>query len=53
METLVHGGLPTFEILPHWFEDGSRSCRLDDRFPDPFVADGMWTGGESVEEGAG
>jgi hypothetical protein len=48
---LVAGGVPPFKILPFCFSD-ARSCRLDNRLPDPFVADdssgnrmGMWNGG--------
>ncbi|KAJ7745950.1 glycosyltransferase family 32 protein [Mycena olivaceomarginata] len=35
---LVAGGCPAFKILPFCFSD-ARSCRLDNRLPDPFVAD--------------
>ena len=35
---LVAGGVPPFKILPFCFTDG-RSCRLDNRLPDPFVSD--------------
>jgi len=35
---LVAGGVPPFKILPFCFTDG-RSCRLDNRLPDPFVPD--------------
>ena len=35
---LVAGGIPPFKVLPFCFTDG-RSCRLDNRLPDPFVAD--------------
>ncbi|KZT37447.1 hypothetical protein SISSUDRAFT_987638 [Sistotremastrum suecicum HHB10207 ss-3] len=41
---LVAGGIPPFKILPFCFSDG-RSCRLDNRLPDPFVKDpkgGRW-----------
>ena len=41
---LVVSGLPPFKILPWCFSDG-RSCRLDNRLPDPFAPDhkgGWW-----------
>ncbi|KAJ7134294.1 glycosyltransferase family 32 protein [Mycena epipterygia] len=48
---LVAGGVPPFKVLPFCFSD-ARSCRLDNRLPDPFEADdvrgnrmGMWNGG--------
>ncbi|KAJ6466355.1 glycosyltransferase family 32 protein [Mycena sanguinolenta] len=48
---LVAGGVPPFKVLPFCFSD-ARSCRLDNRLPDPFVPDdssgnrmGMWNGG--------
>ncbi|KAJ7698473.1 glycosyltransferase family 32 protein [Mycena metata] len=48
---LVAGGIPPFKVLPFCFSD-ARSCRLDNRLPDPFEADdvrgnrmGMWNGG--------
>ncbi|PBK71423.1 glycosyltransferase family 32 protein [Armillaria solidipes] len=47
------GSIPPFKILPFCFSDG-RSCRLDNRLPDPFVADdakGKWTMGLGMEEG--
>ncbi|KAF7365477.1 Glycosyltransferase family 32 protein [Mycena venus] len=47
---LVAGGVPPFKVLPFCFSD-ARSCRLDNRLPDPFVPDndrgnrmGMWNG---------
>ena len=52
---LVAAGLPPFKILPFCFTDG-RSCRLDNRLPDPFVADPKgegWTGGLSRKAGGG
>ncbi|TCD65120.1 hypothetical protein EIP91_003051 [Steccherinum ochraceum] len=52
---LVASSLPPFSILPWCFTDG-RSCRLDNRLPDPFVADppsGQWTLGWGREEGGG
>ncbi|KAK7048006.1 glycosyltransferase family 32 protein [Favolaschia claudopus] len=52
---LVAGGIPPFKVLPFCFSD-ARSCRLDNRLPDPFVPDGaagnrmgVWNGG--MEEG--
>jgi hypothetical protein len=48
---LVAGGVPPFKVLPFCFSD-ARSCRLDNRLPDPFEPDdvrgnrmGMWNGG--------
>ncbi|KAJ7126517.1 glycosyltransferase family 32 protein [Mycena crocata] len=48
---LVAGGVPPFKVLPFCFSD-ARSCRLDNRLPDPFTPDdtrgnrmGMWNGG--------
>lgn len=52
---LVAHSIPPFKILPFCFSDG-RSCRLDNRLPDPFVPDdraGTWTMGLSLEEGGG
>lgn len=42
-------------MLPFCFSD-ARSCRLDNRLPDPFIgdrADGKWTMGIGLEEGGG
>ncbi|KAF9258909.1 glycosyltransferase family 32 protein [Marasmius fiardii PR-910] len=50
---LVAGSVPPFKILPFCFTDG-RSCRLDNRLPDPFIPDdskGKWTWGLGMEEG--
>ncbi|THU82297.1 glycosyltransferase family 32 protein [Dendrothele bispora CBS 962.96] len=50
---LVAASIPPFKILPFCFTDG-RSCRLDNRLPDPFVSDdskGKWTMGLGMEEG--
>ncbi|KAI3608218.1 glycosyltransferase family 32 protein [Moniliophthora roreri] len=50
---LLAASIPPFKILPFCFSDG-RSCRLDNRLPDPFVPDdskGKWTGGLGMEEG--
>ncbi|KAL0580605.1 hypothetical protein V5O48_001430 [Marasmius crinis-equi] len=50
---LIAASVPPFKILPFCFSDG-RSCRLDNRLPDPFVADaakGKWTFGLGMEEG--
>ncbi|KAI0266657.1 glycosyltransferase family 32 protein [Gloeopeniophorella convolvens] len=50
---LVAAGVPPFKILPWCFSDG-RSCRLDNRLPDPFEPDppdALWTGGLSVADG--
>jgi hypothetical protein len=52
---LVAGSIPPFKVLPFCFSDG-RSCRLDNRLPDPFAPDnreGKWTMGLGVEEGGG
>ncbi|KAF5381303.1 hypothetical protein D9615_008315 [Tricholomella constricta] len=52
---LVAHAIPPFKILPFCFSDG-RSCRLDNRLPDPFAADnraGKWTMGLGLEEGGG
>lgn len=52
---LVAEGLPPFKILPFCFSEG-RSCRLDNRLPDPFTPDpanGRWTGELTLKEGGG
>jgi hypothetical protein len=52
---LVNEAIPPFKILPFCFSDG-RSCRLDNRLPDPFSPDnsgGRWTMGLGLEEGGG
>jgi hypothetical protein len=52
---LVANSIPPFKVLPFCFSDG-RSCRLDNRLPDPFAPDnraGMWTMGLGLEEGGG
>lgn len=52
---LVAYSIPPFKILPFCFSDG-RSCRLDNRLPDPFAPDnraGRWTMGLGLEEGGG
>ncbi|KAI0697492.1 glycosyltransferase family 32 protein [Cerioporus squamosus] len=52
---LIAGGIPPFKVLPFCFSD-ARSCRLDNRLPDPFAPDpydGRWTMGYSREEGGG
>ncbi|KAF8271295.1 hypothetical protein EI94DRAFT_1657690 [Lactarius quietus] len=52
---LVAEGIPPFKILPFCFSDG-RTCRLDNRLPDPFEpdpSDGHWTNGLTREEGGG
>ncbi|KAI0760398.1 glycosyltransferase family 32 protein [Fomes fomentarius] len=52
---LLAGGVPPFKVLPFCFSD-ARSCRLDNRLPDPFVSDpsdGRWTMGFGREEGGG
>jgi len=52
---LVAASIPPFKILPFCFSDG-RSCRLDNRLPDPFKLDnkkGKWTFGLGLEAGGG
>ncbi|EJF59748.1 glycosyltransferase family 32 protein [Dichomitus squalens] len=52
---LLAGGIPPFKVLPFCFSD-ARSCRLDNRLPDPFASDprdGRWTMGYGREEGGG
>ncbi|CCL98214.1 uncharacterized protein FIBRA_00208 [Fibroporia radiculosa] len=52
---LVAASIPPFKVLPFCFSDG-RSCRLDNRLPDPFTPDpvnGRWTMGLGREEGGG
>ncbi|PIL23280.1 hypothetical protein GSI_14590 [Ganoderma sinense ZZ0214-1] len=52
---LLAGGIPPFKVLPFCFSD-ARSCRLDNRLPDPFTpdpSDGRWTMGYGREEGGG
>ncbi|KAH8113779.1 glycosyltransferase family 32 protein [Phellopilus nigrolimitatus] len=42
---LVAAGVAPFRVLPFCFTDG-RSCRLDNRLPDPFARDrGAWAAG--------
>jgi hypothetical protein len=40
---LVNAGIPPFKVLPWCFSDG-RSCRIDNRLPDPFRKDGEGEG---------
>ncbi|EIW55014.1 uncharacterized protein TRAVEDRAFT_153313 [Trametes versicolor FP-101664 SS1] len=50
---LLAAGIPPFKVLPFCFSD-ARSCRLDNRLPDPFLTDptnGFWTMGLGREEG--
>ena len=52
---LLASSVQPFKILPWCLTDG-RSCRLDNRLPDPFEADpsgGEWTVGQGREEGGG
>ncbi|KAF8068812.1 glycosyltransferase family 32 protein [Lyophyllum atratum] len=52
---LIAHAIPPFKVLPFCFSDG-RSCRLDNRLPDPFAPDnraGKWTMGLGLEEGGG
>jgi hypothetical protein len=49
---LVAGGIPPFRVLPWCFAD-PRSCRLDNRLPDPFLPDdsrGWWGNGSKGGE---
>ena len=47
---LVAGGVPPFKVLPFCFTDG-RSCRLDNRLPDPFTPDNGQTMSFHTKEG--
>ncbi|KII87901.1 hypothetical protein PLICRDRAFT_141945 [Plicaturopsis crispa FD-325 SS-3] len=48
---LVGASIPPFKVLPFCFSD-ARSCRLDNRLPDPFADDGKaWEGRDSTREG--
>ncbi|KAI0763459.1 glycosyltransferase family 32 protein [Trametes elegans] len=50
---LLAENIPPFKVLPFCFSD-ARSCRLDNRLPDPFVSDpsnGKWTMGYGRGEG--
>lgn len=52
---LIAAGVTPFKVLPFCFSD-ARSCRLDNRLPDPFTPDpknGQWTMGLTREEGGG
>lgn len=52
---LIEASIPPFKVLPFCFSD-ARSCRLDNRLPDPFKTDppsGKWTMGMGREEGGG
>ncbi|KAG6817108.1 hypothetical protein H0H87_012629 [Tephrocybe sp. NHM501043] len=52
---LVAASIPPPKVLPFCLSD-ARSCRLDNRLPDPFKPDhksGKWTGGLGMEEGGG
>lgn len=47
---LIANGIPPFKILPFCFSEG-RSCRLDNRLPDPFAPDKKtWANGLSLQE---
>lgn len=53
--TLLSKSIPPFKVLPFCFNDG-RSCRLDNRLPDPFEKDRKdmkWTMGMDVKENGG
>ncbi|TDL25198.1 glycosyltransferase family 32 protein [Rickenella mellea] len=48
---LVAAAIPPFKVLPFCFTD-ARSCRLDNRLPDPFAKDrGTWAAGLGMQEG--
>ncbi|KAL5499188.1 hypothetical protein ACEPAH_1706 [Sanghuangporus vaninii] len=48
---LLAASIPPFKILPYCFTDG-RSCRLDNRLPDPFARDTeYWAGMRGMHEG--
>lgn len=48
---LISSSIPPFSVLPSCFSEG-RSCRLDNRLPDPFEKDAKsWGGGLSLKEG--
>ncbi|KAG8853672.1 hypothetical protein FRB96_008090 [Tulasnella sp. 330] len=49
---LVNAGIPAFKILPFCFSDG-RSCRMDNRLPDPFVLDADTRAWGARREGLG
>lgn len=49
---LLAASVPPFQVLPWCFSDG-RSCRIDNRLPDPFMEDPKyWANGRGLEEGA-
>ncbi|KAJ7599101.1 glycosyltransferase family 32 protein [Mycena floridula] len=48
---LVASRIPPFSVLPFCFND-ARSCRLDNRLPDPFAPDNAkWTMGLGMQQG--
>lgn len=48
---LIATSIPPFKVLPFCFSDG-RSCRLDNRLPDPFTPDSRtWGSGRRLGEG--
>ncbi|KAF8320494.1 hypothetical protein DL93DRAFT_2131717 [Clavulina sp. PMI_390] len=48
---LLAAGIPPFHVLPSCFSEG-RSCRMDNRIPDPFKPDPKsWAAGRGVGEG--
>jgi len=48
---LIAASIPPFKVLPFCFSDG-RSCRLDNRLPDPFAPDSRtWGAGRRFGEG--
>ena len=49
---LLAAGIPPFKVLPFCFSD-ARSCRLDNRLPDPFSRDkSSWAGTRGMHEGS-
>lgn len=50
-QRLMAAGIPPFKVLPFCFTD-ARTCRYDNRLPDPFKPDpNSWAGGRSLENG--
>ena len=47
---LIAASVPPFKVLPYCFAEG-RSCRMDNRLPDPFAKDSRtWGKGLSLQE---
>lgn len=48
---LIAATIPPFKVLPSCFSEG-RSCRMDNRLPDPFAPDPkLWADGRSLANG--